>query len=93
MTFYLILSLYKVQITTFCPYFNIFSLYLKTDLAKVMVIDNYQTILFVLFINDINSMVSAVDLFLSKFADDTKAARVVDTDEQAYRFEIHTFIK
>ena len=48
-----------------------------------MVIDNYQTILFVLFINDINSMVSAVDLFVSKFPDDTKAARVVDTDEQA----------
>ena len=40
-------------------------------------------ILFVLFIDDIDSMVSAVDLFLSKFADDTKAARVVDSDEQA----------
>ena len=40
-------------------------------------------ILFVLFIDDIDSMVSAADLFFSKFAGDTKAARVVDTDEQA----------
>ena len=32
-TFYPILSLYKVQITTFSRYFNTFSLYLRTDLS------------------------------------------------------------
>ena len=40
-------------------------------------------ILFVLFIDDIDSVVIAAGLFLSKFADDTKAPRVVDTEAQA----------
>ena len=41
--------------------------------------------LFVIFINDID--LDLTDLFLSKFADDTKAARVVDTDAEAARLQ------
>jgi ribonuclease P/MRP protein subunit RPP40 len=43
--------------------------------------------LFVLFINDIDTAVDLVGLFLSKFADDTKAARVVDTDEDVQKLQ------
>ena len=38
-------------------------------------------ILFVVFINDIDAVMEKEGLFLSKFADDTKAGRVVDTEE------------
>ena len=40
-------------------------------------------ILFVVFINDIDTVLEKDGLFLSKFADDTKAGRVVDTEEGA----------
>jgi ribonuclease P/MRP protein subunit RPP40 len=43
--------------------------------------------LFVIFINDIDLALDLTDLFLSKFADDTKAARVVDTDAEAARLQ------
>ena len=38
-------------------------------------------ILFVIFINDIDTALEKAHLFLSKFADDTKAGRVVDTED------------
>ena len=40
-------------------------------------------ILFVIFIDDIDDIIDAAGLFLSKFADDTKTGRVVDNDQQA----------
>ena len=40
-------------------------------------------ILFVIFIDDIDTAVNMDGLFMSKFADDTKTARVVDTDVEA----------
>ena len=43
--------------------------------------------LFVIFINDIDLALDLTDLFLSKFAEDTKAARVVDTDAEAARLQ------
>ena len=43
--------------------------------------------LFVIFINDIDLALNLTDLFLSKFAEDTKAARVVDTDAEAARLQ------
>ena len=39
--------------------------------------------LFVIFIDDIDDIIDAAGLFLSKFADDTKTGRVVDNDVQA----------
>ena len=38
-------------------------------------------ILFVIFINDIDTVLEKEGLFLSKFADDTKAGRKVDTED------------
>ena len=40
-------------------------------------------ILFVIFIDDIDDIIDAAGLFLSKFDDDTKTGRVVDNDQQA----------
>ena len=36
-----------------------------------------------IFIDDLDSVVNAIGLFLSKLADNTKAGRVVDSDKQA----------
>ena len=44
-------------------------------------------LLFVIFINDIETVLDQTDLFLSKFADDTKAGRVVDTQEGADKLQ------
>ena len=44
-------------------------------------------VLFVVFINDLDTVLDHTDLFLSKFADDTKAGRTVDTDEGGVKLQ------
>ena len=44
-------------------------------------------LLFVIFINDIDTVLNQTNLFLSKFADDTKAGRIVDTEEGANKLQ------
>ena len=52
-------------------------------------------LLFVIFINDIDLALEQADLFLSKFADDTKAGRVVDSVDGAAKLQddINNFSK